>query len=73
MLTQSITTTRLLRALTMSAVSYTHLDVYKRQLKGTAPALSSANKSGGYYGVQIIATDNAGNETTCLLYTSRCV
>lgn len=33
-------------------------------LKGTAPALSSANKSGGYYGVQIIATDNAGNETT---------
>lgn len=33
-------------------------------LSGTAPALSSANKSGGYYGVQIIATDNAGNETT---------
>ena len=33
-------------------------------LSGTAPALSSANKSGGYYGVQIIATDEAGNETT---------
>ena len=33
-------------------------------LKGTAPALSSANEPGGYYGVQIIATDNAGNETT---------
>ena len=33
-------------------------------LSGTAPALSSANEPGGYYGVQIIATDNAGNETT---------
>ena len=32
-------------------------------LSGTAPALSSANKPGGYYGVQIIATDDAGNET----------
>lgn len=33
-------------------------------LSGTAPALSSANESGGCYGVQIIATDDAGNETT---------
>ena len=33
-------------------------------LSGTAPALSSANEPGGYYGVQIIATDEAGNETT---------
>ena len=33
-------------------------------LSGTAPALSSANLPGGYYGVQIIATDDAGNETT---------
>ena len=33
-------------------------------LKGTAPALSSANEPGGYYGVQIIAADEAGNETT---------
>ena len=33
-------------------------------LAGTAPALSSANEPGGYYGVQIIATDEAGNETT---------
>ena len=33
-------------------------------LSGTAPALSSANLPGGYYGVQIIATDEAGNETT---------
>ena len=32
-------------------------------LSGTAPALSSANLPGGYYGVQIIATDDAGNET----------
>ena len=31
---------------------------------GTAPAESSANEPGGYYGVQIIATDEAGNETT---------
>lgn len=33
-------------------------------LSGTAPALSSANEPGGYYGVQVIATDLAGNETT---------
>lgn len=33
-------------------------------LAGTAPAESSANLPGGYYGVQIIATDEAGNETT---------
>ncbi len=33
-------------------------------LSGTAPALSSANEPGGYYGVQIIATDEAGNEAT---------
>lgn len=32
-------------------------------LAGTAPALSSAHEPGGYYGVQIIATDEAGNET----------
>lgn len=33
-------------------------------LSGTAPALSSANEPGGVYGVQIVATDEAGNETT---------
>lgn len=32
-------------------------------LAGTAPAESSANEPGGYYGVQIIAADEAGNET----------
>lgn len=33
-------------------------------LSGTAPALSSANEPGGYYGVQVIVTDEAGNEIT---------
>lgn len=33
-------------------------------LAGTAPAESSANLPGGYYGVQIIAADEAGNEIT---------
>ena len=33
-------------------------------LSGTAPSLSSANEPGSYYGVQIIATDEAGNEST---------
>lgn len=33
-------------------------------LAGTAPAESSANEPGGYYGVQIIAADEAGNEIT---------
>lgn len=32
-------------------------------LNGTAPALSSKNKPDGYYGVQIIGTDLAGNDT----------
>lgn len=32
-------------------------------LKGNAPAESSANEPGGYYGVKIVATDAAGNET----------
>ena len=32
-------------------------------LAGTAPAESSANEPSGYYGVQIIAADEAGNET----------
>lgn len=33
-------------------------------LKGNAPAESSANELEGKYGVQIIATDEAGNDTT---------
>ena len=48
------------------AVSYTHLDVYKRQglhsLKGTVSRDSPAN-----------VIDQMPQGTPCLLYTSRCV
>ena len=61
------------------SVSYTHLDVYKRQLD----AQSFANKLGEVSEAQIIDVrtpeefnskhlDNAVN-IDCLLYTSRCV
>ena len=51
-----------------AAVSYTHLDVYKRQGKDT-PAADSAGRLGAYepriyFGEQ---------SPSCLLYTSRCV
>ena len=50
-----------------AAVSYTHLDVYKRQGEGYVPP---QNPGGGNTGG---GTGNAGSGTgnTCLLYTSQ--
>ena len=47
---------------TTNAVSYTHLDVYKRQ-----------HKTLGWLGVSTICFMIIGFSITCLLYTSRCV
>ena len=49
---------------TLLAVSYTHLDVYKRQRRdhGAAAARSAAGAAAGH-----------GSAQDCLLYTSRCV
>ena len=58
------------------AVSYTHLDVYKRQTKGTVvvatrQAVTIFNKKG----VEIEQERDADHRKNdiCLLYTSRCV
>ena len=58
----------------MKAVSYTHLDVYKRQTLNsvsgkyeksiTAPTTTSFNLSGGAYALTVEATDDHGNKTT---------
>ena len=65
------------------AVSYTHLDVYKRQealnLKfGKNPPQKSRQRTGGFFcAVSLRNTPGcipvAGNPGACLLYTSRCV
>ena len=59
-------------------VSYTHLDVYKRQTEAIVQELLAAGKSiedarrGGTSGC--VETGAFGNEAyICLLYTSRCV
>ena len=45
-----------------TTLTYDSIKTYKATL--TAPAKSSYNQSGHYYGVQIIAKDEAGNTTT---------
>ena len=56
------------------AVSYTHLDVYKRQVRGRAMGLSTTQAFGdivtGIGRMSPLILDNLG---ICLLYTSRCV
>ena len=47
-------------------VSYTHLDVYKRQVQEAAPPKPEPKKKPAVVVVRPVATD-------CLLYTSRCV
>ena len=68
----------------MKAVSYTHLDVYKRQVQdiqvyyGMIQALKGVSFSVNEGEViALIGANGAGKTTTlhtvCLLYTSRCV
>ena len=52
----------------VSSVSYTHLDVYKRQIH-THPA----NHAGYYPGAEQMSLKLLIDADTCLLYTSRCV
>ena len=51
------------------AVSYTHLDVYKRQNHHRNEKIGQAGEHGGDNGVVAIG----GHVHLCLLYTSRCV
>ena len=58
---------------TMKPVSYTHLDVYKRQaldgvVKGRISSLSISQRDAAATALSLYK-----NEDTCLLYTSRCV
>ena len=67
----------------IKAVSYTHLDVYKRQIEGGAYVGGQLKavvdgfgsvEQGGPFSVIWNDTGAATNEPyTCLLYTSRCV
>ena len=53
-------------------VSYTHLDVYKRQATGYEFADNVTATVSGNTATSV--TKNAADDTlTCLLYTSRCV
>ena len=56
---------RILVALDITAVSYTHLDVYKRQARTRAAA--------GAVGFCCVGCDPWVCVCACLLYTSRCV
>ena len=70
------------RALGLAAVSYTHLDVYKRQsdLHADIPRAPDdgaqvANGNAAAHAVDllvVLAADRSRDEA-CLLYTSRCV
>ena len=57
------------------AVSYTHLDVYKRQLSGIQP--TGTPTLGNYIGAvrnwALLQSDYDCLYMVCLLYTSRCV
>ena len=53
-----------------TAVSYTHLDVYKRQEQGQA--VTGIMENAGFEQVTV-KKDLAGLDRVCLLYTSRCV
>ena len=58
-------------AATLIAVSYTHLDVYKRQTDNTL----KKDDNGKYaeYVVDVSSEKGTPDVITCLLYTSRCV
>ena len=53
-----------------AAVSYTHLDVYKRQLEMHE---THKGKVGIVSKVEVATRDDLSTAYTCLLYTSRCV
>ena len=60
------------------AVSYTHLDVYKRQSKYYKVTYPTARKKAGTYTVKIKFSGRYKGTVSkkyriCLLYTSRCV
>ena len=70
--------------LTEKAVSYTHLDVYKRQLRERAyimisfglvnqEAQAKATVDNGSYAYYSNKDNIFGEHIDCLLYTSRCV
>ena len=61
-----------------ATVSYTHLDVYKRQVKSSARAGYDAARAAMGAGLDEVILINERGEVcdgsiTCLLYTSRCV
>ena len=69
----------LLLLLGIISVSYTHLDVYKRQAGLTIPLMATYklnnrwNIKAGPYFSYILSREFSGHVYDCLLYTSRCV
>ena len=51
-------------------VSYTHLDVYKRQLSLSADKLTGGEEEEELSGFDKWLSDHLGEKITCLLYTS---
>ena len=67
------------KRISIKAVSYTHLDVYKRQCHGSRremcindqPQLCRKNGTCGFADLSCVS--GSGSSKCCLLYTSRCV
>ena len=69
-------TERIIRSIvTVETVSYTHLDVYKRQVESSnedvVKIITLADENG--YPIYKARAMKEGKSTICLLYTSRCV
>ena len=56
---------------TVEAVSYTHLDVYKRQDESILPRSIATRQA--FLNAMTLDIAMGGSTNTCLLYTSRCV
>ena len=72
---KSINQITIVPSLRIIPVSYTHLDVYKRQLTDDEKANGVEENIVAIDGIAVITDkDNSVTElTSCLLYTSRCV
>ena len=60
-------------AITPDAVSYTHLDVYKRQGNHSVRLMDAMHAWNDYEQTGVYNCDIPALTVVCLLYTSRCV
>ena len=57
----------------LTPVSYTHLDVYKRQVLQSPYSVDFTEEQARYQIHEDLMQHEDGKEWACLLYTSRCV